>query len=197
MTTPRAKRITIAICSASVLARAALPGPALPTAGRNTLPRHRRSSGSRFSAPASAARHATELRGATIPELATRTPRRRRFGGSTRDPSGLGVEMKWMNPEQMLNEATNLYPGIVAIERGYFPIGPCLEGSGDPYFFQASDGAVVRIPHDAASEIGQALQETTWPGGSRRKVRGRAVRLPRSAPPFRGLRLSVAGESLS
>ncbi len=76
-----------------------------------------------------------------------------------RDLSGLGVEMKWMNPEQMLSEATNLYPGIVAVERGYFPIGLCLEGSGDPYFFQASDGAVVRIPHDAASELGQELNE--------------------------------------
>jgi len=66
--------------------------------------------------------------------------------------SGLGVEMQWMTPSQMEDEATEAYPGIVAVPRGYVPIGICLEGSGDPYFFRVKDGAVVRIPHDAAAE---------------------------------------------
>ena|SRR6266496_1673639 len=68
------------------------------------------------------------------------------------DVSGFGVELQWMTPEQMEDEANETYPGIVAIKRGYFPMGICLEGSGDPYFYRSSDGAVVRIPHDAATE---------------------------------------------
>ena len=36
--------------------------------------------------------------------------------------------------------------------RGLIPIGTCLDGSGDPYFFLVRDGAVVRVPHDAATE---------------------------------------------
>jgi hypothetical protein len=77
-----------------------------------------------------------------------------------RDASGLGVEMQWLDPEGMLSEAIDVYPGIVAVERGYFPIGMCLQGSGDPYFFRLSDGAVVRIPHEAASETDHALDES-------------------------------------
>jgi hypothetical protein len=68
------------------------------------------------------------------------------------DQSGIGVELRWMTPDQILSEATEAYPGLVAVKRGYFPIGICLEGSGDPYFLRQADGAVVRIPHDAASE---------------------------------------------
>lgn len=67
------------------------------------------------------------------------------------DESGLGVAIRWMSPDEMISEATESYPGIVAVPRGLFPIGICLEGSGDPYFFRAGDGAVVRIPHDAAT----------------------------------------------
>jgi hypothetical protein len=77
-----------------------------------------------------------------------------------RDPSGLGVEMQWLDPAQMLSEAIDVYPGIVAVERGYFPIGMCLQGSGDPYFFRRADGAVVRIPHEAASETDHGLDES-------------------------------------
>jgi hypothetical protein len=66
------------------------------------------------------------------------------------DESGLGAELQWMNADQMISEATETYPGITAAMRGYVPIGMCLEGSGDPYFWRVSDGAIVRIPHDAA-----------------------------------------------
>lgn len=78
------------------------------------------------------------------------------------DKSGLGVEMQWMDAEQMRREATEAYPGIVATKLGYFPIGTCLEGTGDPYFYRQSDGAVVRIPHEAATESGldEGLVET-------------------------------------
>jgi hypothetical protein len=68
------------------------------------------------------------------------------------DTSGLGVEMQWMDPDQMISEATEVYPGILAVKRGYFPVGMCLVGSGDSYFYRAADGAIVRIPHDACTE---------------------------------------------
>ena len=51
------------------------------------------------------------------------------------DESGLGVEMQWMTPQQIVDEATSAYPGIAAVELGYVPVGTCLEGSGDPFFF--------------------------------------------------------------
>lgn len=65
------------------------------------------------------------------------------------DESGLGAEFKWMTADQMIDEATEAYPGIAAVPRGFLPVGVCLEGSGDPYFLRLEDGAVVRIPHDA------------------------------------------------
>jgi hypothetical protein len=68
------------------------------------------------------------------------------------DRSQLGVEMQWMTPAEMVSEATEVYPGIVVVKRGYIPIGICLQGSGDPYFFRARDGAIVRVPHDAATQ---------------------------------------------
>jgi hypothetical protein len=51
----------------------------------------------------------------------------------------------------MIREAKDSYPGIAALPLGYVPIGNCGRGSGDPYFYRASDGAIVRIPHDATS----------------------------------------------
>ena len=68
------------------------------------------------------------------------------------DRSRLGVEMQWMSADEIRSEATETYPGIVAVPRGYTPIGMCLDGSGDPYFYRNADGAIVRIPHDASSE---------------------------------------------
>lgn len=65
------------------------------------------------------------------------------------DESGLGAEIQLMDDGQILSEAFDVYPGIVAVTFGYVPFGVCMEGSGDPYFLRTSDGAVVRIPHDA------------------------------------------------
>lgn len=78
------------------------------------------------------------------------------------DPSDFGVHMRWMAPAEMISEATKAYPGIVAVPLGYIPIGTCRIGSGDPYFYRARDGGIVRIPHDAA-QIGDgsaALDES-------------------------------------
>lgn len=72
------------------------------------------------------------------------------------DLSEMGVELKWMTVEQMVDEATNFYPGITAIKKGYLPFGLCLEGSGDPYFLKIGKGhddtPVVRIPHDTLAD---------------------------------------------
>lgn len=66
------------------------------------------------------------------------------------DESGLGADFRWMTLDEILDEATQAYPGIVARRHGYLPIGICLEGSGDPYFLRIEDGTIVRIPHQAA-----------------------------------------------
>ena len=67
------------------------------------------------------------------------------------DLSGLGVEMIWLLPDQLVSEAVEAYPGIAAISKCYVPIGACLLGSGDPYFIRClsdKDSPIVRIPHD-------------------------------------------------
>jgi hypothetical protein len=66
--------------------------------------------------------------------------------------SGLSVELRWMTADEIIDEATNVYPGIVAVQHGYLPVGLCLEGRGDPYFLRLADGAIVRIPHDSVDE---------------------------------------------
>jgi len=72
------------------------------------------------------------------------------------DESDLGVDMEWLSPKQMVEEALEFYPGIVAIQLGYLPIGSCLIGSGDPYFLKMTldndDPSLVRIPHDILDE---------------------------------------------
>ena len=68
------------------------------------------------------------------------------------DNSGLGVNMKWLSPSQMISETVEAYPGIAAADSGYLPIGMCLEGSGDPYFLKTTTGddpLLVRVPHEA------------------------------------------------
>lgn len=68
------------------------------------------------------------------------------------DNSGLGVEMKWLSPSQIISEAFEAFPGTAAAGLGYLPIGMCLEGSGDYYFLKIAigdDPLFVRIPHDA------------------------------------------------
>jgi len=73
------------------------------------------------------------------------------------DESGLGAELKWLNPDQILDEALLAYPGKAVLKLGYLPIGSCLLGSGDPYFLflrdaDPEDPALVRVPHDFARE---------------------------------------------
>ncbi len=78
------------------------------------------------------------------------------------DPTGLGVEMKFLDPESIAQEALELMPGIAAGRRGYFPIGECMAGSGDPYFLKTGatveQSRVVRIPHESVN-VNQELNE--------------------------------------
>jgi hypothetical protein len=70
------------------------------------------------------------------------------------DESELGVELRWLTPHEMIDEATNVYPGVAAAHSHYFPIGECLVGTGDPYFVRADDAdtPVFRIPHAAVGK---------------------------------------------
>lgn len=63
------------------------------------------------------------------------------------DLSKLGIEMKWMNIGEIIDEATQAYPGIFLRDK-YIPIGICLEGTGDYYYFCIKSGNLVRVPHD-------------------------------------------------
>jgi len=65
------------------------------------------------------------------------------------DESGLGVEMERMSPKAQIEEAFEMFPGKLVIDKNYLPVGECLEGSGDPYFFDMnnSDWHLVRILH--------------------------------------------------
>jgi hypothetical protein len=68
------------------------------------------------------------------------------------DLSEIGADFQIMNEKQCISEATEAYPGIVAIKQGYFPVAMCLEGSGDYYYIKTNEGnsgALYRIYHDS------------------------------------------------
>ena len=50
------------------------------------------------------------------------------------DVSELGADLKIMTKEQSIDEATNFYPGITVMAKGYIPVAMCLTGSGDYYY---------------------------------------------------------------
>jgi hypothetical protein len=70
------------------------------------------------------------------------------------DRSGLGADVTWLRPEQIVSESRDAEPGISVLPYGFLPIGACATGSGDPYFLDlrqaSSDPPVVRVPHDYA-----------------------------------------------
>jgi hypothetical protein len=70
------------------------------------------------------------------------------------DLSGLGAEMLWLTPKQILSEAFEAEPGALALKLGFLPVGGCALGSGDPYFLdlrkECNDPPLVRVPHEYA-----------------------------------------------
>ena len=78
------------------------------------------------------------------------------------DESGLGVDMKWLTPAQMIDEMTETWPGIAAAPAGYLAIGSCLDGSGDYYYLKAGtddDPPLVRIPHEAVGPDDKLIED--------------------------------------
>jgi hypothetical protein len=73
------------------------------------------------------------------------------------DESGIGAEVIWLTPEQMVSESVECEPGRSVLSYGFLAIGACAEGSGDPYFLNLSnpsdDPPLVRIPHDYAVSV--------------------------------------------
>jgi hypothetical protein len=70
------------------------------------------------------------------------------------DLSEQGADLKIMNIEQCISEATECYPGIAALKENYVPVAMCLVGSGDYYYIRTTDGAngpLYRIYHDAVN----------------------------------------------
>ncbi|KKC99069.1 SMI1/KNR4 family protein [Photobacterium halotolerans] len=68
------------------------------------------------------------------------------------DLSQLGADMRIMSIEQCISEATECYPGIVALKEGYVPVAMCLAGSGDYYYIKTTEGengSLYRVYHDA------------------------------------------------
>ena len=48
------------------------------------------------------------------------------------DQSGIGAEIAWLKPGQILSDGIECEPGISVVPLGFLPIGACAEGSGDP-----------------------------------------------------------------
>jgi len=70
------------------------------------------------------------------------------------DKSGLGADLLWLTPQQMLSESCDCEPGMSVQSSGFLPIGACATGSGDYYYLDlrhtSGDPPVVRVPHDYA-----------------------------------------------
>lgn len=71
------------------------------------------------------------------------------------DLSELGADLRIMNIEQCISEATECYPGIAAVKESYVPVAMCNIGSGDYYYIKSTEGengALYRIYHDAVKD---------------------------------------------
>jgi hypothetical protein len=67
--------------------------------------------------------------------------------------SKIEIDFQWMDTSQILSEALDCYPGKIALNLGYIPIGMCVIGSGDYYYLKIDDNTredppLVRIFHD-------------------------------------------------
>jgi hypothetical protein len=67
--------------------------------------------------------------------------------------SKIEIDFQWMDTSQILSEALYCYPGKIALNLGYIPIGMCVIGSGDYYYLKIDDNTredppLVRIFHD-------------------------------------------------
>jgi hypothetical protein len=74
--------------------------------------------------------------------------------GAGEDASEMGINMQWITPNDMVEEAFNFYPGIIAVKHQFIPIGTCMSGSGDPYFLRKESNSynIYRVLHDYARD---------------------------------------------
>ncbi len=77
------------------------------------------------------------------------------------DESQLGAEMRWLSPDEIIDEARNAYPGIAAASHHYLPVGTCLLGTGDPYFVHSDNAELplYRIPHTAVTSADELFAD--------------------------------------
>lgn len=84
------------------------------------------------------------------------------------DLSGLGAELFWLSPDQILEEAFMMQPGIAVVQKGFIPVGGCLIGTGDPYFLKMEyttsleTTLLVRIPHDFVYSEVDAIENVCY-----------------------------------
>jgi ankyrin repeat protein len=74
------------------------------------------------------------------------------------DRSENGAYFEILNDVERQIEANEASPGVEASTNGFFPIGGCLEMSGDPYFLRHADSfdtKLYRIYHDAYDPANQ------------------------------------------
>src|SRR5262245_56616592 len=68
------------------------------------------------------------------------------------DRSGLGADVIWLTPAQMVSESCECQPGLSMRALAFLSIGACAVGSGDFYYLDLRNGSddpsVVRVPHD-------------------------------------------------
>lgn len=84
------------------------------------------------------------------------------------DLSGVGVELQWLTPNQIISEALDMYPGIIVTKMGFIPVGMCLMGSGNYYYIDAKssdplDPPLVRIPYDGVTSTTTYAEEMIEP----------------------------------
>ena len=84
------------------------------------------------------------------------------------DLSGVGAELQWLTPDQIISEALEVYPGILVTKLGFIPVGMCLMGSGDYYYINAKssdpfDPPLVRIPFDGVTSKTTYAEEMIEP----------------------------------
>lgn len=77
--------------------------------------------------------------------------------------SGHEHEFDWMEPQDTIDEATQTYPGIIAIHVRLLPVGAEPAGSGDQYYLDCRestlDPPLVRVLHDVGPmEVAQIDQ---------------------------------------
>ncbi len=73
-----------------------------------------------------------------------------------------GIEyVEIYEPQHMIDESFEAYPGIPILEKGYVCIGGDPTGSGDPYFvdFNFNNPPIFQIFHDSGDQADEILEQ--------------------------------------